>query len=77
MGTIQTIGKWWKRVRAEQVLVFGGMVAGLFLLYVSSLNIYLGTPVTENEIRLTQGFVGLSFIFITVALWTNRKHRHG
>lgn len=70
---IWTIKKSWKRIRTEQILAFGGVLAGLFLIYISSLNIYLETPVTDDELRLTQGLVGFSFIFTTLALFVSKK----
>lgn len=73
MGKIEQIKRSWKEVKTEQILIFGGMFAGLFLLYVSSLNIYFGTPVSGDELRFTQGLVGLSFIFTSVVLLLKKK----
>ena len=67
------IEKFWRNARAKQMLVFGGMFAGLFLIYASSLNIYLGTPVTDDELRFTQGLVGFSFVFTTLVLLAVRR----
>jgi len=58
----------WKRITIVQILVFGCVFAGLFLLYISSLNIYFGTPMTSVEVRMTQGIVGFSFLMMAMIL---------
>ena len=60
--------QFWNRITEVKILVFGCVFAGLYLLYISSLNIYFDTPMTSVEVRMTQGIVGFSFLVMAIIL---------
>lgn len=60
--------KFWNKITEVKILVFGCIFAGLYLLYISSLNIYFDTPMTSVEVRMTQGIVGFSFLMMAMIL---------
>lgn len=60
--------EFWNRITEVKMLVFVCVFVGLYLLYISSLNIYFDTPMTSVEIRMTQGIVGFSFLTIAIVI---------
>lgn len=62
------LGKIWDRISIVKLLVFASVFAGLYLIYISTLNMYLDTPVSKKEIRMTEGVVGFCFLMIAIVL---------
>lgn len=67
------VKQWWKRITEEQLLIFGSVGAGLYLIYVSHLNIFLDTPLNNLEVRMTEALLGFCFLMIAMVIFVFKK----